>query len=90
MSHRAARGACRPKCATLLHAGFPDGSDGQPTILWALMPRAARKGTPPPSDGLFLRILPEERFHERAFRDLAGPEAMRVHEVGQRALGLVS
>lgn len=41
---------------------------------------------------VFLRILPEERFHERAFRKLAGPAAMvatlEAHELGARALGL--
>lgn len=42
---------------------------------------------------VFTRILPEERFHERAFRELAGEAAMTAtrdaHEVGRRALGLV-
>ncbi len=41
---------------------------------------------------VFLRILPEERFHERAFRLLAGREAMEAtrdaHELGRTALGL--
>jgi rubrerythrin len=41
---------------------------------------------------VFARILPQERFHERAFRRLAGPAAMRAcegsHELGRRALGL--
>lgn len=42
---------------------------------------------------VFLRILPEERFHERAFRELAGADALArtegAHILGQRALGLV-
>lgn len=41
---------------------------------------------------VFRRILPEERFHERAFRALAGEVALRAtkdaHELGRRALGL--
>lgn len=40
----------------------------------------------------FRRILPQERFHERAFRELAGEAAMNAcqdaHERGRRALGL--
>jgi rubrerythrin len=42
---------------------------------------------------VFQRILPEERFHERAFRMLAGEEAMDAtrdaHDLGRTALGLV-
>lgn len=42
---------------------------------------------------VFQRILPEERFHEHAFRMLAGEQAMEAtrdaHDLGQRALGLV-
>ena len=41
---------------------------------------------------VFSRILPEERFHERAFRRLAGPAALEAtrhaHELGREALGL--
>jgi rubrerythrin len=41
---------------------------------------------------VFAKILPEERFHERAFRSLAGVDAMErtagAHELGRRALGL--
>jgi rubrerythrin len=41
---------------------------------------------------VFRKILPEERFHERAFRGLAGPVALALcqdaHELGQQALGL--
>jgi rubrerythrin len=48
-----------------------------------------------PSDvrDVFRRILPEERFHERAFRTLSTASAMartsRAHELGRRAVGLV-
>ena len=42
--------------------------------------------------GIFRRILPEERFHERAFRALAGSEALArtqdAHALGREALGL--
>ncbi|MFL5352749.1 ferritin family protein [Archangium sp.] len=41
---------------------------------------------------VFQRILPQERFHERAFRSLAGTEALEAtreaHELGRNALGL--
>lgn len=41
---------------------------------------------------VFQRILPEERFHARAFADLAGPDALEetreAHAIGRRALGL--
>lgn len=41
---------------------------------------------------VFDRILPQEVFHERAFRSLAGPEAMDLtnaaHQAGRRAIGL--
>lgn len=42
--------------------------------------------------GVFARILPQERFHERAFRSLATPESLErtrgAHELGRLALGL--
>lgn len=47
-----------------------------------------------PSDirEVFARILPEEEFHERAFRQMAGPDAMSKteasHERGLQLLGL--
>ena len=41
---------------------------------------------------VFARILPQERFHERAFRSLAGDDALRrtasAHALGREALGL--
>lgn len=43
---------------------------------------------------VFARILPQERFHERAFRALATPEALEqtrsAHELGRKVLGLVA
>jgi hypothetical protein len=43
---------------------------------------------------VFRRILPEERFHERAFRSLATPAAMArtaaAHDLGRHALGLIA
>jgi hypothetical protein len=42
---------------------------------------------------VFLRILPQERFHERAFRALAGADALAAtasaHTLGAQALGLL-
>lgn len=47
---------------------------------------------PPDVRAVFQRILPEERFHARAFGELAGPEALEAtrgaHELGRLALGL--
>ena len=41
---------------------------------------------------VFRRILPHERFHERAFREIAGESALSessaAHELGRLALGL--
>lgn len=41
---------------------------------------------------VFTKILPQERFHERAFRSLATPESLErtrgAHELGRAALGL--
>jgi hypothetical protein len=50
--------------------------------------------TAAPADirGVFARILPQERFHERAFRSLATPESLErtrgAHELGRAVLGL--
>lgn len=42
---------------------------------------------------VFLRILPEEEFHERAFSSMAGGEAMQTalenHLAGREAIGLI-
>ena len=41
---------------------------------------------------VFWRILPQERFHEHAFRSLAGAPALEAtraaHELGRTTLGL--
>jgi hypothetical protein len=43
---------------------------------------------------VFARILPQERFHARAFAELATPDAMArtagAHALGRKALGLVA
>jgi hypothetical protein len=53
---------------------------------------AADAEAPADVRAVFQRILPEERFHARAFAELAGPaalDAMRgAHDLGRRALGL--
>lgn len=50
--------------------------------------------TPEDIRAVFTRILPQEEFHERAFREMAGPLAMAdtqaSHEAGMNALGLVT
>ncbi|WP_438044486.1 hypothetical protein [Sorangium sp. So ce128] len=53
---------------------------------------AADPAAPPDVRAVFERILPEERFHARAFAELAGAEALAAtqgaHDLGRRALGL--
>ncbi len=48
---------------------------------------------PPDVRAVFQKILPDEMFHERAFRTLTTPEALEKtqgnHEQGMEALGLV-
>ncbi len=55
---------------------------------------AADPDAPADIRAVFARILPQERFHERAFRSLATPESLArtrdAHELGRRALGLVA
>ena len=50
-------------------------------------------GAPEDVREVFRRILPEERFHERAFRRLATEASLArtatAHDLGRRALGLV-
>lgn len=49
-------------------------------------------GTPDDIRAVFLKILPQESFHERAFAGMAGPLALDAargsHEQGMEALGL--
>jgi hypothetical protein len=51
------------------------------------------ESAPADARAVFRRILPQERFHERAFRVLAGPAAMAAtaaaHTLGEQALGLI-
>ncbi|MBS2014174.1 MAG: ferritin-like domain-containing protein [Deltaproteobacteria bacterium] len=53
---------------------------------------ASDPGAPEDVRAVFARILPEERFHERAFRSIAGEDAMRrtahAHALGRAVLGL--
>ena len=55
---------------------------------------ASDPGAPTDVRLVFQRILRDERFHERAFRKLAGPAALAAtqsnHARGRRALGLVA
>ena len=50
------------------------------------------KGAPNDIRSVFLKILPQEEFHERAFREFSSEEALQKtkknHEAGKNALGL--
>lgn len=52
------------------------------------------ESAPPDVRDVFRRILKDELFHERAFREMAGPEAMATtrasHERGLQVLGLTA
>lgn len=52
----------------------------------------ADASAPPDIRAVFAKILPQERFHARAFESLATPEAMartaNAHALGRAALGL--
>lgn len=54
---------------------------------------AADEDAPDDIRAVFAAILPEERFHERAFREMAGADAMieafEAHQMGRAAIGLV-
>ncbi len=54
---------------------------------------AADEAAPHDVSAVFQRILPEERFHERAFGAMAGDAAMKdaltQHEAGLEAIGLI-
>jgi rubrerythrin len=55
---------------------------------------ATHPKTPEDIRAVFERILPEETFHEKAFREMAGVEALQAtlanHERGMESLGLVA
>lgn len=75
-----------------LASGAAVGAHAERMRLWRIGAIAADPHAPVDVREIFLRILPEERFHERAFRHLAGEAALHAalegHERGMAALGL--
>ncbi|PSM30873.1 ferritin family protein [Haliangium sp. UPWRP_2] len=75
-----------------LASGAAVGAHAERMRLWRIRAIAADPQAPADVREVFLRILPEERFHERAFRRLAGEAALRAaldgHERGMAVLGL--
>lgn len=75
-----------------LETGCAVGAHAEAMRLERIAAIAADAAAPADIRAVFARILPQERFHERAFRSLATPEALArtrgAHELGRRALGL--
>ena len=75
-----------------LQTGCAVGAHAERMRLERIETIAADPDAPADVREVFRRILPQERFHERAFRELAGAEALQAtrgaHELGRRALGL--
>lgn len=76
-----------------LNTGAAVGAHAERMRLFRIAAIAADPDAPADVRRVFQRILPEEQFHERAFRALAGGAALREtasgHERGARALGLL-
>ena len=76
-----------------LASGCAVGAHAEAMRLARIETIVADDGAPADVRACFARILPQERFHERAFRLLAGDEARHLtaeaHRVGMAALGLV-
>lgn len=77
---------------TDLETGAAVGAHAEKMRLERLLEIANDDKAPPDVRSVFARIVPEERFHERAFRTLAGDLAMKktanAHALGRAALGL--
>jgi len=75
-----------------LETGCAVGAHAERMRLERIEAIAADEGAPADVREVFRRILPEERFHERAFRRLAGASALEAtreaHALGREALGL--
>lgn len=75
-----------------LASGAAVGAHAERMRLWRICVIAADPQAPADVREVFRRILPEERFHERAFRRLAGEAALHAaldgHERGLAVLGL--
>jgi len=76
-----------------LASGAAVGAHAERMRLWRIQAIAHDGQAPADVRAVFARILPEERFHERAFRSLAGEAALQAaldgHEQGMSVLGLV-
>ena len=77
---------------TDLETGAAVGAHAEKMRLERLETIANDETAPADVRAVFTRIVPEERFHERAFRTLAGDLAMKktagAHALGRAALGL--
>lgn len=75
-----------------LESGCAVGAHAEAMRLERIEVIAGDRDAPADVRAVFLRILPEERFHERAFRGLTTPEALAAtagaHALGRSALGL--
>lgn len=75
-----------------LESGAAVGAHAERMRLERIEAIAADPEAPADVREVFRRILPQERFHERAFREIAGDAAMReteaAHTLGRLALGL--
>jgi rubrerythrin len=76
-----------------LATGCAVGAHAEQMRLERIETIAADREAPDDVRQTFARIVREERFHERAFRHLAGPTALEVtresHRLGRIALGLL-
>lgn len=75
-----------------LATGCAVGAHAEAMRLARIAAIADDPAAPPDIRDVFARILPQERFHERAFRGLATPAALEAtrerHALGRTALGL--
>ena len=75
-----------------LETGAAVGAHAETMRLERIETIASDPQTPSDIRAVFARILPQERFHARAFASLATPEALArtalAHELGREALGL--
>lgn len=75
-----------------LETGAAVGAHAEKMRLERLEVIANDEDAPPDIRAVFRRIIPDERFHERAFRTMAGDAALRktanAHALGRAALGL--
>lgn len=77
-----------------LETGCAVGAHAEAMRLERIAAIAEDPAAPADIRAVFARILPQERFHERAFRGLATPAALErtrgAHELGRALLGLTA